>query len=74
MIFISVCLSVINGHSSRVLLLVSSPDGSSVASVAADETIRFWSIWPRQDKEKKTLGNSGGSHPVSLLAVAKSIR
>ena len=66
--------SVINGHStsSRVLLLVSSPDGSSVASVAADEIIRFWNIWSRQVKEKKTLGNSGGSHPVSLLA--QSIR
>ena len=62
----------LNGHTSRVLLLVSSPDGSSVASVAADETIRFWNIWPLQAKEKKTLGKGGRSHPFSLLA--QSIR
>ena len=30
----------------RVLLLATSPDGSTVASVAADETIRLWKIWP----------------------------
>ena len=62
----------LNGHTSPVLLLVSSPDGSSVASVAADETIRFWNIWPLQAKEKKTLGKGGRSHPFSLLA--QSIR
>ena len=30
----------LTGHTSRVLLLAVSPDGSTVASVAADETIR----------------------------------
>merc|ERR1712096_314922 len=54
------------GHTSRVLLLASSPDNSTVASVAADETIRLWKIWPTM-KEKK-VGKSGKSHPVSMLA------
>ena len=60
----------LTGHTSRVLLLASSPDNSTVASVAADETIRLWKIWPTM-KEKK-VGKSGKSHPVSMLA--QSIR
>jgi cell division cycle protein 20 (cofactor of APC complex) len=31
-----------NGHTSRVLHLAQSPDGTTVASAAADETLRFW--------------------------------
>jgi len=62
----------LTGHTSRILLLVSSPDSSSVASVAADETIRLWNVWPLQDKVKKVQAKSGRSHPVSLLA--QSIR
>ena len=30
----------LRGHTSRVLLLLKSPDGTTVASAAADETIR----------------------------------
>ena len=32
----------LTGHTSRVLHLAQSPDGLSVASAAADETLRFW--------------------------------
>jgi len=31
-----------NGHSARVLHMATSPDGTSVVSAAADETLRFW--------------------------------
>ena len=58
------------GHTSRVLLLATSPDSSMVASLAADETIRLWKVWPEM-KEKKA-GKPSKSHPVSLLA--QSIR
>jgi len=60
----------LTGHTSRVLLLATSPDGSTIASAAADETIRLWKVWPvnKEKKEKKT----GKSHPVSMLA--QSIR
>ena len=60
----------LTGHTSRVLLLATSPDGSTVASVAADETIRLWKVWPLEKKAKAV--KSGKSHPVSMLA--QSIR
>jgi len=65
-------VAALTGHTSRILLVVSSPDGSSVASVAGDETIRLWNVWPIQDKTKKTASKTGRSHPVSMLA--QSIR
>ena len=55
----------LTGHTSRVLLLSTSPDQSVVASVAADETIRLWKVWP--EKEKK-VSKPNRSHPVSGLA------
>ena len=30
------------GHTARVLHMAQSPDGSTVVSAAADETLRFW--------------------------------
>ncbi len=44
----NVCL----GHTARVLGLVMSPDGTTVASVGADETLRFWDCF-QVDPEKK---------------------
>ena len=63
-------VSDLTGHTSRVLLLTTSPDNTTVASVAADETIRLWKIWP-QMKEKKS-STVTKKHPVSMLA--QSIR
>jgi len=61
----------LTGHTSRVLLLCTSPDNTTVASVAADETIRLWKVWP-VEKQKKSTAKSGKDHPVSMLA--KTIR
>jgi cell division cycle protein 20 (cofactor of APC complex) len=55
-----------------VLLLALSPDTSTVASVAADETIRLWKVWPPMKERKKSTTKSGKEHPVSMLA--QSIR
>ena len=60
----------LTGHTSRVLMMAPSPDNTTVASVAADETIRLWKIWPVV-KEKKAVTNTK-KHPVSMLA--QSIR
>jgi len=32
----------LTGHTSRVLHLAQSPDGTTMVSAAADETLRFW--------------------------------
>lgn len=57
----------LTGHTSRVLLLAVSPDGSTVASVAADETIRLWKVWPPNIERKKST-SSVREHPVSALS------
>ncbi|KAJ1830727.1 substrate-specific activator of APC-dependent proteolysis [Coemansia sp. RSA 2711] len=40
-------VSVLTGHTKRVLYLAHSPDGQTVATAAGDETIRFWDIFPK---------------------------
>eukprot|EP01038_Epipyxis_sp_PR26KG_P007697 gene7697-10468_t len=47
----------LKGHTSRVLHLASSPDGSTVCSGAADETLRFWNIFGSEGKSKKSVNN-----------------
>ena len=42
-----------NGHTSRVLHLAQSPDGTSVCSAAADETLRFWRVFGEPAKIRK---------------------
>jgi cell division cycle protein 20 (cofactor of APC complex) len=47
-------LSELKGHSSRVLHLAQSPDGTTIASAAGDETLRFWKVFePKNDIDKK---------------------
>ncbi|KAJ2747108.1 substrate-specific activator of APC-dependent proteolysis [Coemansia sp. BCRC 34301] len=40
-------IALLSGHTKRVLYLAHSPDGQTVATAAADETIRFWNIFPK---------------------------
>jgi cell division cycle protein 20 (cofactor of APC complex) len=42
----------LNGHSARVLHLAQAPDGVTVCSAAADETLRFWRVFSEQTKGK----------------------
>ena len=35
----------LTGHTSRVLSLACSPDGSTVVSAAGDESLRFWNVF-----------------------------
>lgn len=44
----SSCLSKMTdlcGHSARVLHMAKSPDGETIVSAGADETLRFWKVW-----------------------------
>jgi WD40 repeat protein len=49
----------LRGHSSRVLHLALSPDGTTVASAAADETLRFWKVF-QPTSTFGTTGSCGG--------------
>ena len=41
------------GHASRVLHLAQSPDGTTVVSGAADETLRFWKVFAETSPAQK---------------------
>lgn len=44
----------LTGHTSRVLYLAMSPDGETIVTGAGDETLRFWSAFPkREDRERE---------------------
>lgn len=43
----------LTGHTQRVLGMVMSPDGSTVVSVGADETLRFWECFQIDREAKK---------------------
>lgn len=58
------------GHDERVLNMALSPDGTTVASLAADETIRLWKSF-EVDPKKKAKDKT----PISLhSAFTRSIR
>jgi cell division cycle protein 20 (cofactor of APC complex) len=44
----------LTGHTSRVLHMAQSPDGTTICSAAADETLRFWKVLSGGDQNKKS--------------------
>ena len=47
------------GHTSRVLNMCMSPDGSTVVSSSADEHLRFWKVWDApKARPTKSVGES----------------
>lgn len=46
------------GHTSRVLHLAKSPDGTAICSASADETLRFWNIFNSKDRDSKSVLSS----------------
>ena len=49
----------LTGHTARVLHLAASPDGSTVCSAGADETLRFWRVFG-EPRVKDAAGGVGG--------------
>jgi cell division cycle protein 20 (cofactor of APC complex) len=54
------------GHASRVLHMAQSPDGSSVMSASADETLKFWKLCDTKADEqaKKSASNPSSSRGI----------
>eukprot|EP00741_Cyanophora_paradoxa_P017220 tig00020961_g16632.t1 len=49
----------LTGHTARVLHLAMSPDGSTVCSAAADETLRFWRCFSAPESKATSKGADG---------------
>jgi cell division cycle protein 20 (cofactor of APC complex) len=51
----------LTGHQARVLHMAQSPDGTTIVSAAADETLRFWRILgsPTRSAAKLKVEHSG---------------
>lgn len=41
-------VTTLTGHSYRVLYLAMSPDSETIVTGAADETLRFWKVFPKK--------------------------
>ncbi len=50
-------IAELRGHTSRVLHLALSPDGTTVASAAADETLRFWKVFQPTSNSQMKFNN-----------------
>ncbi|KAJ2456214.1 substrate-specific activator of APC-dependent proteolysis [Coemansia sp. RSA 2336] len=59
-------VSVLTGHTRRVLYMAHSPDGKTIATAAGDETIRFWEVFP------KDISAELGTLPVSMARAMRT--
>jgi len=51
----------LNGHTERILNMSASPDGQTIVSAAADETLRFWRCFAHDEKAKKKVRQGGAT-------------
>ena len=57
----------LDGHTARVLHMACSPDGGTVVSAAADETLRFWNVFaPPSKTGSKRSGEGEGARRKKL--------
>lgn len=61
-------LAELTGHTQRVLHMAQSPDGTTIVSAAADETLRFWRIAAPERKGMAAHRNKKDA-PLSYLSV-----
>lgn len=58
-------MAELKGHTSRVLHTSLSPDGQTVVSGAADETLRFWKVFADSDASKSRADPHSTKGPLS---------
>ena len=64
-------LKELKGHTARVLHMAASPNGTTVVSAAADETLRFWDVFAKPDAKGT---NTGIVQKSSLMSSMRRIR
>lgn len=64
----------LEGHTSRVLHMAISPDGGTVVSAAADETLRFWDVFAPPGKSKSVKRSAGDMHGKEIPLSADFLR
>lgn len=64
----------LTGHTARVLGMVMSPDGSTVVSVGADETLRFWECFQVDKDAKKKAEASAARGKLTNNPMRMNIR
>lgn len=64
----------LKGHTSRVLHMAQSTDGSIVCTGAADETLRFWNIFAPEGKKRSDGLSASASNPVKGLKASGSMK
>ncbi|XP_041474735.1 cell division cycle protein 20 homolog [Lytechinus variegatus] len=62
------------GHTSRILHMSMSPDGTTVVSAAADETLRLWKCFAVDPKTKKEKSASSTKLPRNSISKMQNIR
>lgn len=63
----------LNGHTNRILGMSMSPDGQTVVSLGADETLRFWECF-QEDKELKRRKETSTkeniiTNPIRMMSI-----
>ena len=67
-------LAELKGHEERILHVAASPDGQTVATAAADETLRFWKCFENNKQQHSTSMNGATKTTKADVSISKYIR